>query len=108
MRIASLCKQSVDDSETRLDELFSQIPIGIASVDSAVEQRDSPPKRFGVPVSDEDIKLAQATTVPRNTRKCTVNVWWNWRANHCKTNTNRNLWKQLIQAVSESHLAHTN
>ena len=90
MRIASSCEQGVDDSETRLYELFSQIPISIASAESAVEQCDSPPKRFGVPILNEDVKLAQATTIPRNTKKCTVNVWWDWRANHCKTNT-RNL-----------------
>ena len=90
MRIASSCEQGVDDSETRLYELFSQIPISIASAESAVEQCDSPPKRFGVPILNEDVKLAQATTIPRNTKKCTVNVWWDWRANRCKTNT-RNL-----------------
>jgi len=27
--MASSCKQGVDDSETGLDELFAQIPIGI-------------------------------------------------------------------------------
>ena len=92
--MASLCEQGVDDSETRLDELFSQTPIGIASGESAIEQCNSPPKQFGVPVSDEDVKFAQAIAVPRNTKTCTkraVNVWQDWRANHCKTNINRNL-----------------
>ena len=28
VRMASSCEQGVDDSETGLDELFSQIPIG--------------------------------------------------------------------------------
>ena len=53
----------MDDSESGLEVVFSQIPIGIASVESAVEQCNSLPKRFGVPVLDEDVKLAQATTV---------------------------------------------
>ena len=62
--MASSCEQGVDDSETRLDELFSQTPIGIASGESAIEQCNSPPKQFGVPVSDEDVKFAQAIAVP--------------------------------------------
>ena len=54
---------------------------------SAVEQCNSLPKRFCVPVLDEDIKFAQATAIPRNTKKCTdwaVNVLQDWRANCCK------------------------
>ena len=49
----------------------------------------------------EDVKVAQATAIPRNIKECTVwavNVWQDWRADRCKTNTNRNLCKQLIQA----------
>jgi len=41
--MSSSCKQGVDDSETGLDELFSQIPI-LESGESAVEQWNSPPK----------------------------------------------------------------
>ena len=48
----------MDDSGTGLDKLFSQIPIGIASGESATEQCNSPPKPFGVPVLDEDVKFA--------------------------------------------------
>ena len=77
------------DPEAGLNELFLRIPIQAIGVggESAREKCNSPPKRFAVPVSDDDVKVAQASAVPRNTKKCTnwvVNVWADWRANHCK------------------------
>ena len=39
-------------------------------------------------MSDEEVKVAQASAVPANTKKSTnwaVNVWKDWRESHSKT-----------------------
>ena len=57
------------DPEAGLDKRFSQIQIeaiGFGS-ESAGGKCSSPSKQFAVPISDDDVKVAQASTVPRNT-----------------------------------------
>ena len=77
------CNQYHDED---LDELFSQIPL-LPPLPGMLECPQGS-KRFAPPVSDEEVKVAQASAVPANTKKSTnwaVNVWKDWRESRSKT-----------------------
>ena len=77
------CNQCHDED---LDELFSQIPL-LPPLPGMLECPQGS-KRFAPPVSDEEVKVAQVSAVPANTKKSTNwadNVWKDWRESRSKT-----------------------